>query len=130
MREQKEIEIKGTKYLLTQFDGMFGLSVLQKVQAIFIPAWAQMQREIINGNEAAFVDMVAALSPKLAELDSGLIKQVIEKGATRNSVQIDFARDFAGKYMEMLSLLKEILMFNFKDVFQELGFGEAEPLEV
>lgn len=130
MREQKEIEIKGTKYLLTQFDGMFGFSVLQKVQAIFIPAWAQMQREIINGNEAAFVDMVAALSPKLAELDSGLIKQVIEKGATRNSIQIDFARDFAGKYMEMLSLLKEILMFNFKDVFQELGFGEAEPLEV
>lgn len=129
MREQKEVEIKGTKYLLTQFDGMFGFSVLQKVQAIFIPAWAEMQREAIKGNEAAFVDMIASLSPKLAELDVELIKQVIEKGATRNSVQISFARDFSGKYMEMLHLLKEILLFNFKDVFSELGFGEVEPLE-
>ncbi len=126
LREQKEVEIKGTKYLLTQFGGVFGTEVLWKIQPVLLPVWVQLQKDVMDGKETAMLDFISNLSCKLPELPVPMIKDLIEKGATKGSMSISFDKDFAGKYFEMLSLLKEIIMFNYQDVFQELGFGETE----
>jgi hypothetical protein len=51
-----------------------------------------------------------------------LIKELLS-GVTKGTATINFDQEFAGRYGAIFDLVKEVLKFNFADVFSKLGLG-------
>lgn len=124
MLKQKEVEIDGEKYILTQFTAMKGLKYQKKLAKIVLPALA----EIVKSSESeqnVFGKVIEKVWENLDQIDEELIKELVVTGATKNNVSINFDFEFAGEYVKLFELVKEILMFNFEKVFQLVGSNVA-----
>lgn len=121
MREQKIVTIKDKEYTITQLDGRTGLRLLKKVQAIVTPAVFGASRV---GGEEGGVDIAKLLldiSEKFEDFDEDEIFKSV--AVSLNWTEDKVANTFTGGNLSgLVKLFFEIIMFNFNDVFQELGF--------
>lgn len=121
MREQKTVTIDGQDYLLHQFGAIEGLKYQKALAQVLLPAIA----EITKGGEMSEESAVSIGMTKLAEnidkVDERMIEAMVVRGATKNNMSINFDNEFAGKYMQLFQLVKEIVLFNFGSVFTMLG---------
>lgn len=136
-REEKEITLQGKKgeqkFVLIQFDAFSGLAYQRKLLKILAPSFLAMQSEMAakpTTGEASPVDtstlaLKAAIGKFIDNLDQvepAFIKELVERGSQKEGrVSINFNNDFAGNYGVLFMLVKEIIMFNFSDLFQMLG---------
>ena len=134
-REEKEVVLQGKKgeqkFILTQFDAFAGLAYQRKLVKILAPSFLALQEVMDNKPTSTATEntsgsaVAAALSKLVDNLDQvepAFIKELIVKGAQKEGrVAINFDNDFAGNYGVMFQLVKEIVMFNFEDLFQMLG---------
>jgi hypothetical protein len=111
---QKEVDI----FVLTQLSAESGIRYLKKVQKIVLPVWA----EATKGEGVTLADILVKASEKLDELDEKDIISLICEST--NTLPSKFNDTFNGKYVVIGKLLKEIVFFNFEDVFTELGLEE------
>jgi hypothetical protein len=117
MIAQKEVNIKGTDYLLTQIPAMTGLKLGKQLIKILGPSFTAMQGE--GGS------VTSALNILFENLDDNAEALVIAlvTFASKGSVAINFNSEFAGEYDKLFLLVKEIVEFNYGSVFQMLGSG-------
>jgi hypothetical protein len=125
-KENKEAVIEFT---VTQLNAASGIKYMKKVQKLVLPVWAEAQRageKSADGEEGAgvsFSDLMIKLSEKLDELDEKDIVDLVCESL--NYTPTKFNDVFRGKYFVLIQLVKDIIMFNFKDVFMALGLEEV-----
>lgn len=127
MRKQKEVEINGSKYLMTQFGAKQGVKLGKKVAKIALPAVAAIYGGDETTNEYAIPIMMEVVSENLDHLDEDTIQELLSS-TTKSNYAINFDDEFAGNYVTLFKLLWEVVQFNFADFFQ-LAQGGTEPAE-
>ena len=124
MREQKTVTVGGKDYLLNQFGAIEGLKYQKALAQVILPAIAEISKAGgLSEGEALSVGM-SKLAENIDKVDEKMIEAMVTRGATLDSMAINFDNHFAGKYMELFLLLKEIVLFNFGSVFTMLGSEE------
>lgn len=124
MREQKQVTVCGSNYLLHQFGAIEGIRYQKALASVILPAIAEITKSGGMSDEGAMSVAMSKLADNIDKIDEKMIEAMVSRGATKDSVAINFDNDFAGKYMELFQLLKEIVMFNFGSVFTMLGSEE------
>lgn len=116
--QQKEVNILGTDYLLTQFPGMTGLKLGKQLIKTLGPSFAVMS----SGEGNSITGALNVLFENLDDNSEALIIALVSS-ASKGSVAINFNTEFAGEYDKLFLLVKEIVEFNYGSVFQMLGSG-------
>jgi hypothetical protein len=115
MIEQKSVTVNGTDYLLTQLPATKGIRVMKQLIKLVGPAAAEIFKEgDISGAVDKLVENMDAVDVE------ALLKELVAT-ASKGSVAINFDNEFAGQYASLLLLVKEIVEFNFGNVFTMLG---------
>src|SRR5690606_1446630 len=107
MREQKEIKIGNDTYLLHQFGAIEGLKYQKALAKVLLPAIAEISKADVSQESAIMIGM-SKLAENLDQVDEKMIEAMVVRGATKNNMSINFDNEFAGKYMELFQLVKEI----------------------
>ena len=138
MIEQKNVSIEGNDYMLTQFKASLGLKLMKQLTKLLGPAFIELQKASdtsdIKGKNAdeakAKREEQAMMNAALVLIDNmdkveveALVMTLVTQGATKGTMPINFDMEFAGKYDVLFSLVKEIVSFNFGNVFSKLGSG-------
>lgn len=124
MREQKTVTVGGEEYLLNQFGAIEGLKYQKALAAVILPAIAEISKNGDGSDESAMSIAMGKLAENIDRVDERMIEAMVIRGATKNNMSINFDNEFAGKYMQLFQLVKEIVMFNFGSVFTMLGSEE------
>lgn len=124
MREQKTVTIDGQEYLLNQFGAIEGLKYQKALASVLLPAIAEISKNGDGSDESAISIGMAKLAENIDRVDERMIEAMVTRGATKNNMAINFDNEFAGKYMQLFQLVKEIVLFNFGSVFTMLGSEE------
>jgi hypothetical protein len=125
MREQKEVTVNGNDYILNQFGAIEGLKYQKALAQVILPALSEISKAGVEDESNAISIAMSKLAENIDKVDERMIEAMVSRGATKNSVAINFDNDFSGKYMELFQLLKEIVLFNFGSVFTMLGSEET-----
>lgn len=122
MIEQKEVTVKGDKYLITQFGGIRGVKYGKRVAKIILPILSVVfSQEGEDINIGRIMDVVV---DNIDQLDEQLIQELMQN-VSKNGTSIDFDKEFAGNYDTLFILLQEVIEFNFQSLFQ-LGLDGSE----
>ncbi|QDP60439.1 MAG: hypothetical protein GOVbin1096_67 [Prokaryotic dsDNA virus sp.] len=121
MREQKEVQVGEDTYLLHQFGAIEGLKYQKALAQVLLPAIAEISKAGELSEESAISIGMNKLAENIDKIDERMIEAMVVRGATKNNMAVNFDNEFAGKYMQLFQLVKEIVMFNFGSVFTMLG---------
>lgn len=116
---QKEVNIKGTDYLITQLPGSKGVVVMKQLTKLLGPSLAEAQE---SGSMAGAIDK---LIENIDSVDVLVLLQNLMTTVTKKNVQINFDLEFAGNYDGLFLLTKEVINLNFESVFTLLGFAPS-----
>lgn len=125
-RQEKEVVIKNSKgedskFVLVQYDAMKGLTYQRKLLRILGPSFIAANT---GSKERSLVNAIEGFLDNLDQVEPAFIKEFVLAGAFKEGrVTINFENDFAGEYSVLYTLLQELVIFNFKDVFQTLGLS-------
>lgn len=113
-----ETQVNGKSYTLTQFSATSGIKYLKKIQKLLVPIWA----EAVASEGTITPETIRMASEKFCELDEADIRSMVCEATSIMPVNFDL--EFAGQYMGLFNLVKEIIMFNFSEVFTQLGLED------
>ncbi|MND61433.1 hypothetical protein D3C80_526920 [compost metagenome] len=116
MIEQKHVTVNGTQYMMTSIPGTKGVRIARQLAKLLGPTVAAMQAE----GEVNIVSIVTALVDSLDDSTEPLILALIQS-VSKDNQAINFDTEFSANYDTLFMLLKEVVEFNFKSVFQILG---------
>lgn len=120
---QTTVHIDGDDYMITHFHTTKGLAIEVKLGKLLGPAWLELQKAAADDNtqEAVLASAIGCLIEQMDKVDVvALIKELVA-GVTIGTKSINFDHDFAGRHATLFELVKEVLKFNFADVFSKLG---------
>ena len=123
VRATKVVDIKDgagntQSYTLNQLKATAGNKFLKKLQRILLPVWAE-----ISSKGEIDQEVIMLVSDKITELDEKDIQDLVCESISMRPDTFDI--EFAGNYVGLFELVKEIVMFNYADVFSHLGLGES-----
>jgi hypothetical protein len=118
------------EYKVTQLNAESGLRYMKKVQKLVLPVWAEAIKaaknsEPVEGEDSSqeekvsFADIILKVSDRIDELDEKDITALVCESLSITPAK--YNEMFRGKYFALIQLVKEIVMFNFEDVFLALG---------
>jgi len=123
--QQLDVHIDGVDYKITQFLATKGLGIEVKLMKLLGPSFMELQKasQDENAQEAVLSAAIAVLIEQFDKVDVvALIKELLS-GVTKGTATINFDQEFAGRYGVIFDLVKEVLKFNFADVFSKLGLS-------
>lgn len=123
--QQLDVHIDGVDYKITQFLATKGLGIEVKLMKLLGPSFMELQKasQDENAQEAVLSAAITVLIEQFDKVDVvALIKEMLS-GVTKGTATINFDQEFAGRYGVIFDLVKEVLKFNFADVFSKLGLG-------
>lgn len=123
--QQLDVHIDGVDYKITQFLATKGLGIEVKLMKLLGPSFMELQKaaQDENAQEAVLSAAITVLIEQFDKVDVvALIKELLS-GVTKGTATINFDQEFAGRYGAIFDLVKEVLKFNFADVFSKLGLG-------
>lgn len=117
MIRQKTVTIQGEDYLISTMPATKGLKLLKQLTKLVGPAFS----ELVKGGGDEGVNPVSIAMEKLFDnLDSvdveTLIKELVST-VSKGSIAINFDMEFSGDYGKLLTLVKEVVEFNYGSVF-------------
>lgn len=137
MTTQKIVNVNGTDYIINAFTSDKGLPLLARVTKIFGPVVAEMMKAktllddegnpIVDedGSLVEDIDFGSLFQTLFFEGTEGVVALVNDliRDVSKGGVTINIGKEFQLNYVAMLELAVEVVKFNFKDVFQRLGFN-------
>jgi hypothetical protein len=125
MISQKNVTVRDTEYLLTQFPATKGLRLLKQIIKLVGPSFAEISKVGEKASEEDQQRLIGLAMEKLFDnLDTvdveALIKELVTS-ASKGSVGLNFDVEFAGQYEKMFELVKAIVEFNYGSVFTLVG---------
>ena len=129
-REEKEVVLSGRrgeqKFVLKQYDAFKGVGYQKKLIKILAPSFMAMQDEVIKEDGSWLAVAIQKFIENIDQVEPAFLKELVVNGAQKEGrVMINFENDFAGNYGVLFSLIKEIIVFNYEDLFQLLGSDQA-----
>jgi len=125
--QQLDVHIDGVDYKITQFLATKGLGIEVKLMKLLGPSFMELQKasQDENAQEAVLTAAITTLIEQFDKVDVvSLIKELLSS-VTKGTATINFDQEFAGRYGAIFDLVKEVLKFNFADVFSKLGLGNG-----
>lgn len=118
--KQKIVHIGDTSYLISPFLTSKGLRIKAKIIKYCGSSLAQaMGAE----DESTILELIATVFTDMSEDQYvELIKEILS-GVTKNNMPVDFENEFQLNYGNLFKLIKEVLEFNYRDVFSLLGIN-------
>tara|TARA_R110000822_G_scaffold15369_10_gene53000 strand:+ start:1798 stop:2211 length:414 start_codon:yes stop_codon:yes gene_type:complete len=117
--ESKTVELNGSSYQITQFTATKGVKFFRKVSKYLSPLVGLMGAK--DGDGDAVSQAIEALLDNLGD-DSFdiLVKELVTSSGFvgEDGTQIKFDYFFAGNYGSLITLITEIVKFNYETVFQ------------
>lgn len=120
----KIVEIKDKKYILEPFLGKKGFKIKQKVVRILAPVLKEVGT--LKEENTILEYLAVAVQSVMEHSDDDSLFNLIEElltGAKTESGKIDFDTEFSQNYVTLYKLVAEIVLYNYKDVFSELGMN-------
>lgn len=138
--KQKNIIINGQDYLLTTFKATIGLKLLKQLTKLIGPAFLELQKVDMSeakGKNAEQIKerleeqaMMNAASVLIDNLDNveveALVFNLIDQGVTKGGMKLNFDIEFSGQFDVLFDLVKEVISFNYGNVFSKLGSGMGQ----
>jgi len=124
MFDQHKVCINDTDYIINPFKGKQGLKLQLKLLKIIQPALSSLQN--VTDDATQMVVIGEMLKGLMSSADEDALLALIEEllaGVYKGTVKLDIDKEFTCNYAVILELLKEVVMFNFKDVFSKLGIA-------
>lgn len=126
MIEQRDVNINGVDYKITQFPATQALGIEAKLVKLLGPAFLEMQKAEEGKEEDALSRALNVLIMNMDKVDVvSLVKELVSR-VTKGTMTINFDQEFAGKTGGIWELVKEVVMFNFGDVFSKLGLQTGQ----
>ena len=113
--KQKTVEINGTTYLLNQFPATKGISVMKQLMRLCGPS----ANALFTDNN--YTKALELLVENVEAVNAEELLKLLVATASKGSVSVNFDEEFAGEYGNLMLLCKEVVVFNFGNVFQFLG---------
>lgn len=123
MLPQHNVNINGTDYIINPFKGRQGWIIQSKLAKIALPA---IQAAGVNlSDESNMLATIVAIAKEVLDCIEGkdslaLVEELLSL-TYKGTMKVDFDTEFALNYSSAYKLLKEVIQFNFKDVFSMLG---------
>jgi hypothetical protein len=122
MFDQHKCTIGETDYIINPFKGRQGIKLSAKLMKFATPALMAIKEIPDDAEQAAMIGGV--IHAILANTDEDSVLSLIEEllaGVYKGTQKVDLDKEFTCNYSAAFHLLKEVVMFNFKDVFSQLG---------
>lgn len=74
-------------------------------------------------DESTIIDLIANVFSEITEDQFVELVRDILSNVTKNGMPIDFDKEFALNYTNLYKLIKEVLEYNYKDLFSLLGIN-------
>lgn len=116
--KQKQILIQGEEFTLNTIPATKSLKIFKDILKLVGPSFAELNKE--NG-EDIFAKAVEALFDNLDSVDVEKLCVQLVQSAYKGNMGIDFDSEFAGRFDKLFLLLKEIVEFNYGNVFTVFG---------
>ena len=130
-REEKKITLTGKKgdqkFILKQYDAFKGIQYQRQLIKILQPSFSALIAAATDKDQNQNLEVLAIekFMENIDQVDPKFLKELVLQGAQKEGrVTINFENDFAGNYGVLFSLIVELVMFNFSDLFQLLGSGQ------
>lgn len=128
MFNQQIVHINDNDYIINPFMGLQGLKIQNKlikyagtvITKLNASTEQDVNEEDVFGNIAEILQTL--LSGDNEKEITDLIVELVSK-VQKNGQPINFDKEFSCNYVTLFELVKEVVMFNYKDVFQKLGIG-------
>lgn len=117
--EQKEVTLKEKTYVITKYPATRGVKYFNLLRKVFAPAFIKASQ---SEGGLTFIELFESVSNNLDAIDEEVVKEMVCTAVEMMPQAFDF--EFSGNYFSLFELLKEILKFNYQDVFIELGLGD------
>lgn len=118
-REQKQVEIGGKSYIVTKLPATKGL----KYQKYFLKVLGPAYIEANKSENSTMADVLSKVIEHLDELDEEVLKALVVDSIEMPASRFDI--EFSGRLLDLFNLIKEIVFFNYEDVFTLLGMEKA-----
>lgn len=120
IRAQKEVTVGDEKYTITRFSAIKGLKFQKYLLKVFGAAWVEAEA----GERPTIASILAKVIDNVEEIDEMVLAEMVCLSLDMQLQDFDFK--FSGKTVTIFQLLKEIVFFNYEDLFTMLGMGEME----
>lgn len=120
VRAQKEVKVDGEKYTITRFSAIKGLKFQKYLLKVFGSAWVEAEA----GQNPTIASILVKVIDNIDEIDENVLAEMV--CLSLEMMPQDFDYKFSGKTMSVFKLLKEIVFFNYEDLFTMLGMEEME----
>lgn len=128
MIKAQEVEIRGSKYTITQMTARKAIRMQAKLVKLLGPAFAELINGIReHGVEKADIALPKTLMYLTSQLDDKTLEAIIielTEGVRKSGIELTPAildMEFAGELDTLYRLLFEIVKVNFSDFFAEGG---------
>jgi hypothetical protein len=124
MFDQHKCTIGDTDYIINPFKGKQGLKLQLKLLKIVQPALSSLQHLTEDADQMAVLGEI--IKGVMSHADEDALLSLVEEllaGVYKGTVKLDIDKEFTCNYSVIIELLKEVVMFNFKDVFSKLGIA-------
>jgi hypothetical protein len=119
-----DFEVDGKKYTTTHFPVEFGLELGAKLSKHLVEPslskFAEMKDQDV-GLGAASIGAITAVLKDLPPKEVGPLAKDLMSTCKVNGATADLDLHFSGEYVLLFKVLKEIVAFQFKDVFSVLS---------
>ncbi len=131
MAIQKTVVVKGKEYNIQVFKGEQAFAIKYELARIAIPFISELQDlQGVDSDEERKKRVILAIEKILSTVDyqtalkllKTLVSQVYDAQGRLIVPNEEFAQNTKAWYL----LAYEVIMFNYEDVFTDLGFGTAE----
>jgi hypothetical protein len=117
---QKNVTVDSEEFMITQFPATKGIRILKQLIKLVGPAAAEIFKDGDIGQA------VAKLVENMDSVDvEALLKELIGS-VSKGSMAINFDNEFAGEYAKLLKITREVVEFNFGNVFTALGSSASQ----
>lgn len=122
MNNQKVVHVGDESYLVTAFLTSKGLRIKSRI----IKYFGASLTEAFSGDaedDSTIISVIAGLFDQITEEQFIELTKDILSNVTKNNQMIDFEREFSKNYVNLYKLIKEVLEFNYSDLFSLLGIN-------
>jgi len=132
--EHKDVIVGDKEYSIPMFTTSKGLLYLKQLTKVIVPSFvalsegAEQSVDLQDPNNATLQsdNLLKAANLLVENMDKEDIVELIKnlvKGVRVDNKELNFEMDFAGNYGELLSVLTQVIKYNFSSVFPNGGFG-------
>lgn len=118
--KQNIVHIGDETYVINPFLTTKGLRVKAKLVKYL---GSSLSHAMSAEDESTIIEMIASVFAEITEDQYVELLKEILSNTTKNNMPIDFDKEFALNYMNLFKLVKEVLQFNYNDLFSLLGMN-------